>query len=364
MKFLILGFGRVGEAIADYLKEYDVGVVDSSGKALKKAKRSGFEAYNEDITKNSIVDTMRQYDCVISAVPYMFNYELARKALKAGTNFCDLGGNNTIVDKELNLHEEAKKKEISVLPDCGLAPGLADILAAFGYSDDCKEIRMRVGGVPKNPQGSLKYKIVFSPEGLINEYVEKARIIKNGKIKYVESLTGLEKVEFGNKTYEAFYTSGGTSTLPRTFKGKLEYLDYKTIRYPGHCSAIKPLLELGFADRDEMTINGDSVIPRKVLVRLLSENLSYETEDVVLLRVTAEGKKRMIYEMVDHEKEFTAMVRTTAYPAALSALLITKKSVIGAIPQEILIPQLISEKQYLTDLEKKDITIEKRIEKV
>jgi len=364
MRFLILGFGKIGEAIADYLQKYEVGIVDSNEEALKKAKKCGFEIYNENITKDSIIDIMKRYDCVISAVTYKFNYELAKKALKAKTNFCDLGGNDTIVDKELSLHEEAKKQEITILPDCGLAPGLADVLAAFAYSENCREIRMRVGGLPQTPQGALKYKIVFSPEGLINEYVEKVRIIKNSKIEYVDPLTGLEDIKFENKLYEAFYTSGGTSTLPKTFESKLDYLDYKTVRFPGHCNLIKLLLELGFADKEEIEIDGKLIAPREMLVYLLSKNLSYESKDMVLLRVTAEGERRKIFELIDYEKEFTAMARTTAYPAALSSILITESEIKGAMPQEVLIPKLITEKRYLKELEKKDIIIKKKIEKI
>ena len=364
MKFLILGFGKIGKTLADYLQKYEIGVIDSDKTALKTAAKSGFEVYNEDITKNSIIDIMRGYDCVISAVTYKFNYELAKKAVKAKTNFCDLGGNDTIVDKELSLHEEAKKEEIIILPDCGLAPGLVDILAAFAYSEDCREIRMRVGGLPQTPQGPLKYKIVFSPEGLINEYVEKVRIIKNSKIAYVEPLTGLEEITFGDEVYEAFYTSGGTSTLPKTFENGLTYLDYKTIRFPGHCNLIKPVLEMGFADTEEKEIDGKLITPREVLIHLLSKNLSYESKDTILLRITAEGEKRTIFELLDYEKEFTAMARTTAYPAALSSILVTESDIAGAIPQEILIPKLISEKQYVKELEKKDINIKKKIEKI
>ncbi|MCD6466617.1 MAG: saccharopine dehydrogenase NADP-binding domain-containing protein [Methanomicrobia archaeon] len=161
MRFLILGFGKIGEAIADYLQKYEVGIVDSNEEVLKKAKKCGFEIYNENITKDSIIDIMKRYDCVISAVTYKFNYELAKKALKAKTNFCDLGGNDTIVDKELSLHEEAKKQEITILPDCGLAPGLADVLAAFAYSENCREIRMRVGGLPQTPKGGIKVQDSF-----------------------------------------------------------------------------------------------------------------------------------------------------------------------------------------------------------
>jgi lysine 6-dehydrogenase len=364
MKFLILGYGMIGKAIAEYLKDYDIGIVDSDKNTLKEAERSGFEVFKEDITKKSIADLMKRYDCTISAVPYTFNYELAKKAVTVGKSFCDLGGNDTIVDNELALHEEAKRKEMAILPDCGLAPGLANILAAFAYTEDCREIHMRVGGLPQSPQGSLNYKIVFSPHGLINEYVERVRVLQNGKIHWVEPLTGLEEIQFGDEMYEAFYTSGGTSTLPQTFEGKLDRLDYKTVRYPGHCRFIRVLVELGLTDTEELCVQGKKVAPRELLVRLLSQRLSYPSKDRVLLRITAEGEKRTVYEIRDHEKEFTAMARTTAYPAALSALLVTKENVTGAVPQEIRIPQLLHERQYLRELKKREIAVEKRIEKI
>ncbi|OQX50545.1 MAG: hypothetical protein B5M53_12340 [Candidatus Cloacimonas sp. 4484_209] len=177
--------------------------------------------------------------------------------------------------------------------------------------------------------------------------------MKNSKIEYVDPLTGLEDIKFENKLYEAFYTSGGTSTLPKTFESKLDYLDYKTVRFPGHCNLIKLLLELGFADKEEIEIDGKLIAPREMLVYLLSKNLSYESKDMVLLRVTAEGERRKIFELIDYEKEFTAMARTTAYPAALSSILITESEIKGAMPQEVLI-----------ELEKKDIIIKKKIEKI
>ena len=364
MNFLVVGYGKIGEAIAKYLTEYDVGVVDSDKKALKDAEKHGYEVYHENIAKGSLAGTMRRYDCVISAVPYRFNYELAREAVEAGTHFCDLGGNDTIVDKELSLHEEAKGAGITILPDCGLAPGLADILAAFAYSKECREIHMRVGGLPQQPRGPLRYKTVFSLEGLLNEYVERVRILKNGKVTHVKPLTGLEEITFGKNIYEAFYTSGGTSTLPRTFEGKLERLDYKTIRYPGHCHLIRAFTEMGLTATDPMELEGQSIIPREVLMRLLSRTLSYESEDIVLLRVTAEGERHVQYNLVDYQKEFTAMARTTAYPAVISAILITESDLTGALPQEIVIPRLIRERQYLKELEKNDIIVEKQTGKV
>jgi lysine 6-dehydrogenase len=152
-----------------------------------------------------------------------------------------LGGNNYIVDAQLALDEAAKKANINIVPDCGLAPGMVSVLAMHGANrfDETEEIHIRVGGLPQTPKPPLDYQLVFSVEGLINEYIESARVIRDGKIIEVNSMTELETLAFdGFSALEAFQTSGGTSTLPDTFCGKVKELDYKTIRYAGHCQKI------------------------------------------------------------------------------------------------------------------------------
>src|ERR671917_551892 len=170
---------------------------------------------------------------------------VARAAVGAGTNFCDLGGNNAVVDAELALDAEARAAGVNVIPDCGLAPGMVSVLAAHGAArfERLDELHIRVGGLPQTPRPPLDYQIVFSVVGLINEYVERARVIRGGQVVEVESLTEIEALEFPApfERMEAFQTSGGTSTLPDTFHGRLQELDYKTIRYPGHCEQFKLL---------------------------------------------------------------------------------------------------------------------------
>ena len=195
-----------------------------------------------------MVALFRGHDSVISCVNYWYNVELSKAAIETGANFCDLGGNNYVVDDQLALDEQARAAGINIIPDCGLAPGMVSVLAMHGASrfDEVDEIHIRVGGLPQDPRPPLDYQLVFSVEGLINEYIEVARVIRDGEIKTVDSMTELESLSFdGFPPLEAFQTSGGTSTLPDTFLGRIRELDYKTIRYAGHCDKFKAMIDLG-----------------------------------------------------------------------------------------------------------------------
>src|SRR5215210_8307938 len=208
---------------------------------------------------------MRGHDAVLSCVTYFHNLSLARAAVEARTHFCDLGGNNAVVDAELALDEEASAAGVNVVPDCGLAPGMVSVLAAHGAArfDALDEVRIRVGGLPQKPRPPLDYQIVFSVEGLINEYVERARVVRGGRIVEVESMTEVEELEFPAPfgRMEAFQTSGGTSTLPETFLGRVTELDYKTVRYPGHCERFRLLIELGLTAADAVDVDGARLAP-------------------------------------------------------------------------------------------------------
>src|SRR5205814_9436056 len=219
---------------------------------------------------------------------YWHNELLARAAIDAGANFCDLGGNNSVVDAELALDAEAKRAGINIIPDCGLAPGMVAVLVAHGAQrfQQLDEVHIRVGGLPQNPKPPLDYQLIFSVEGLINEYIERARVIRGGKIVEVESMTEIESLEFPAPfgRMEAFQTSGGTSTLPETFLGKVKELDYKTIRYPGHCEKFKTMIDLGLCSSDPMAVDGARIAPRQVLADLLVRNLPADEPDAVLVR--------------------------------------------------------------------------------
>ena len=325
MKILVLGAGRMGHgAVYDLAHNSpEVKVVTVADFDLTKAEKVAEEIGTEKVSAKQIdvsnyvgvVELMREHDAVISCVNYWYNLELSKAAIETRTNFCDLGGNNYIVDQQLALDKEAKEAGINIIPDCGLAPGMVSILAMRGAKefDETKEIRIRVGGLPQNPRPPLDYQLVFSVEGLINEYIEVARVIRNGQITEVQSMTEIESLEFdGFPPLEAFQTSGGTSTLPETFLGKARELDYKTIRYSGHCEKFKTMIDLGLCSSDEILVDYAKVTPRKVFGELLRQKLPADEPDYVLVRLEFAGElggetKRLRYDIVDRQDEATGL---------------------------------------------------------
>src|SRR5829696_2055249 len=376
MKILVLGAGRMGYGAAYDLAHNSpavtaVTIADSDPKKAESAAR-GIGSDKVTVTKvdagnfDDVVELMRGHDSVISCVNYWYNEQLSRAAIKTGANFCDLGGNNYVVDAQLALDAEAKEAGISIIPDCGLAPGMVSVLAMHGAAkfDRLDEIHIRVGGLPQEPQPPLNYQLVFSVEGLINEYVEVARVIRDGKIAEVDSMTELEELSFGGfPPLEAFQTSGGTSTLPETFLGKIRELDYKTIRYAGHCEKFKTMIDLGLCSSDEIVVDFAKVTPRKVFGDLLQKHLPADGPDYVLVRLDFVGKKdgeakRLRYDIVDKQDESTglsAMMRTTAFPASIIAQMMARGDVLmrGATPQE----KAIDPEKFVTELTRRNINL-------
>lgn len=360
MKILVLGAGRMGLGAAyDLAHNSEAGAVTIADLDIERARAvcdtvgsARLTPVGVDVTdQRQAVALMRGHDAVISCVVYQHNLALARAAIEAQTNFCDLGGNNAIVDAELALDEEARRAGINIIPDCGLAPGMVSVLVAHGAArfERLDAIHIRVGGLPQSPRPPLNYQIVFSVEGLINEYVERARVIRDGKIVEVESLTEIESLDFQPLgEMEAFQTSGGTSTLPETFLGRLRQLDYKTIRYPGHCEKFKLLADLGLASSDEIDLNGASVAPRRVLAEMLVRRLPADEPDFVLIRVEFHGTmsereqilRYDIFDRFDEQTGLSAMMRTTAFPASIIAQMMAQGLIKqkGAIPQERCVP--------------------------
>ncbi len=372
MKVLVLGAGRMGRAITfDLARSKEVEEVILADIDIEKAKNAKISQKvrfeHIDVTDRGIVELMKKCDSVISAVTYQHNFMLARAAIDARVNLCDLGGNIDIVEKELGLNEKAKKAGITIIPDCGLAPGITNILAFHGAKkfDELDEIHLRVGGIPQNPEPPLGYKIFFSVRGLLNEYLGKARVIRNEKIMEVDPLTEIEEIEiqpFGK--LEAFQTSGGTSTLCNTFKGKVKELDYKTMRYPGHCEKFGVMMDLGFADEDPIEVDEQMVKPRDILAALLNTKLAdKDAKDVVILRVSISGKKdgkkkKIVYNLIDYFDEnnnISAMMRTTAYPASIIAQVLANGKIKekGALPPELCVPADL----FLAELKKRGINI-------
>ena len=376
MKILILGAGRMGQGAAFDLiyNSPEIEVVTVADFDFGKAEKIAAEINSPKIQIRQIdvsnyaavVDLMRGHDAAISCVNYWYNLELSKAAIETKTNFCDLGGNNYVVDAQLALDAEAKNAEINIIPDCGLAPGMVSVLAMHGANrfDEIEEIHIRVGGLPQNPQPPLNYQLVFSVEGLINEYIEPARVVRDGKITEVDSMTELETLEFENfPALEAFQTSGGTSTLPDTFLGKIKELDYKTIRYAGHCDKFKTMIDLGLCSSDELIADFVKIKPRKVLGELLQKNLPADGPDYVLIRLDFVGAKngetkKLRYDIVDKFDKATnlsAMMRTTAFPASIIAQMAATGDVKtrGATPQE----KAIDANKFVAELARRNIKI-------
>src|SRR5918998_5682079 len=235
MKILVLGAGRMGLGAAYDLahNSADVQSVTVADLDLERARAVVSTVGSAKLTPAQIdvndaaqvVRLMRGHDAVVSCVTYFHNLQLARAAIEARTNFCDLGGNNSVVAAELALDAEAREAGINIIPDCGLAPGMVSVLAMHGAArfDELEAIHIRVGGLPQVPRPPLNYQIVFSVEGWINEYVERARVIRGGRIVEIDSMTEVERLSFPApfEELEAFQTSGGTSTLPETFLGRV-----------------------------------------------------------------------------------------------------------------------------------------------
>jgi len=236
--------------------------------------------------------------------------------------------------------------------------------ARFQSSDG---IHIRFGGLPQDPQPPLNYQLVFSVEGLINEYLEVARVIRNGEITEVDSMTEIESLSFdGFPPLEAFQTSGGTSTLPDSFLGNIRELDYKTIRYAGHCEKFKTMMDLGLCSSDEIMVDFQKVKPRKVFGELLQKHLPADGPDYVLVRLEFIGTpktedrrpKTLRYDIVDKLDETTgmsAMMRTTAFPASIIAQMMASGDVIsrGATPQE----KAIDPTKFVAELTRRSINI-------
>lgn len=378
MKITVLGAGMMGRAVAFDLEKYSnfskITVADKdeqtlqSAKFFLKGKKIDFAIINGNDPKD-VRKHFQHTDIVISAVPYRFNYDMTKIAVETKTHFLDLGGNNDIVNKQRSLSEKAKKNDVTIIPDCGLAPGMVSVIARdiIDQMDSVDILKLRVGGLPIDPKPPLNYQIVFSPYGLINEYIEDAIVLDHGKITEKKSMAEIETITFPEPfgDMEAFLTSGGCSTLPYTYKNEIGYLDYKTIRYLGHCEKFKTLLDLGFAKEEKIQVGDQQVAPRDLLASLLLEKLPINGKDVVLVKILSKGMKDgknlsfdyTIIDYYDEENDITSMMRTTAYPISITAQMLED----GAISRRgVFCPEeIVPCTAFFEELKKRGIQIKK-----
>ncbi len=385
-RYGVFGLGLMGEAICyDLLKfDHDMEVIgfekdvvrsESIFKKLNAWFPNRFRTIQVDVSKLSHEDLMEllisnDISVAFGAIDYSFNPKLTRACIDSKVHFLDLGGNPEIVISQKKMNGKAQSNGVTVIPDCGLAPGMVNVIAAgimeeFSVLEKCK---IRVGGLPQYPKTILKYQQVFSIRGLTNEYLEDAIVIRNGKKQVVESLTEVETLVFPEPwgELEAFQTAGGTSSLPDLYEGRIQELDYKTIRFKGHVQFFQFLKEFGFLGDDPV----GSVSPRKMTEFLLSKHLPHGEPDAVLVRITVVGKQDGVrikkelelIDLMDSENGYSAMARTTAFPISIIGQMINREVITarGVVPGEIAVPKA----EFLSQLKKRGIIFTEKIKKI
>jgi lysine 6-dehydrogenase len=340
MKMLVLGAGLQGSACTyDLLQNPDVTQVrladmhfDHLPTFLKPYAGPRLIPTPLDVRdRGAVLALMRECDAVMSAIPYYFNFPLAECAVEAGVHFCDLGGNTEIVFKQKELAAAAAAKGVTVVPDCGVAPGMVNILAEYGIRqlDTVDSVQIFVGGLPQHPEPPLNYQIVYSLEGVIDYYTTLSWVLRNGKREQVTALSELETVRFPEPVgdLEAFHTAGGLSTMAFRYEGKIPSMEYKTLRYPGHAAIMKTIREMGLFDLEPVDVKGTKVVPRDLFISTVGPKLTMpDSHDLLALRVIVSGTKdgasaRRRFDLVDLYDEahgVSAMMRTTGYSLSIT----------------------------------------------
>ena len=381
MKIGVLGAGLMGkEAARDLAWSEGVTKIGIADIDLEKAEAAAQAIQSDKVTcyqvnaerEEELTAFMQKFDVIINALFYKFNEIVTKTAIKTGVHSLDLGGHiGHITDRILELSDEARAQQVTIIPDLGVAPGMINILTGHGVSklSKAEAVKLYVGGIPLRPEPPFAYNHVFSLEGLLDHYTDPAIIIRDGKQVEVPALSEVETVYFERfGPLEAFHTSGGTSTLSRSFPD-LQTLEYKTVRYPGHAEKFKLLVDLNLTRNDyEVKVNGRKIKPRDVLLEVLKPILHLgDKDDAVVLKVLVSGikngkKKTYQYEMItvkDREKNVTAMARATAFTISSVAQMIARGEITkrGVYPPEQIVPGNL----YIEEMAKRGVLIKETV---
>jgi lysine 6-dehydrogenase len=379
MKLLVVGCGNIGsvaaEDLAKSISSAHVVIADKNGTIARSvAEKIGRENVSwiqlDTADRNKLIKTMEDFSLVVGFLPGRFGYGLVEACIDAGKNLVDV---SYMPDNPLTLHEKAEKAGVQIIPDCGLTPGISNVLVGHSKAmlDNVETVHIMVGGLPEKSVPPLGYVVTWSPENLIDEYTRKAEIVVDGKETVVEALSGLEEVEFPRfGKLEAFYTDG-LRTLLHTMPNARDMWE-KTLRYPGHAEKMKLLKALGFFDDETVSVDGMNVSPRKLTAKMFVQKLwKPEIKDVVVLKVEVSGVKNgrkacYVYHLLDYcdeERGITAMARTTAYPASIVAQLMLKKAIKrkGVIPPEKIGMDEALFRLFLDELEKRRVKISEQV---
>jgi lysine 6-dehydrogenase len=364
-KYVVLGAGRQGVAAAYdlavfgqadviVLLDIDLAVAQAGADRLNgllgKPIASGSRVDADDIA--AVAPHLDGATGLISSAHYGFNLEMTRLAIAKKVHMTDFGGNTGVVRDQLALDAEAAAAGVTIVPDCGMGPGLNISLGTYVMElvEVPEEVLIWDGGLPQDPQAPWNYISTFNLGGLTNEYDGHAFFLRDGRVTPVPCFSGYEVLDFPEPlgTLEAFVTSGGLSTSPWTFEGRLKRLENKTLRYPGHAAQFKAFSDLGLLGLDPIDVDGRKVVPRDVFHALLAPQICRdEVKDICVMRVkgvgTTKGKRaEAVVDLVDRYDErtgFTAMQRLTGWHGSI--LLIAAVSGMvrrGAVSVELALP--------------------------
>ena len=387
--YAVLGAGRQGTAAAYdmahwgdakkvILADRDLAIAERAAQRVNQLNGSKIaEAAQVEVTDTAALEqVLTGVNAFVSAVPYYFNLDITRVAVRVKACMCDLGGNTDIARQQHAFDSQARQAGISIIPDCGQVPGMGTSLTVYtmGLLDEATDVYMWDGGIPQNPQPPFNYLLTFHVAGLTNEYAEPAIFLRNGKITLVEPMTELETVDFPDSvgTLEAFVAGGGTSTMPWTFEGKLRTLQNLTLRYPGHYQQLRAFWDLGLWDLKPIQVGENEVVPRDVFHALYEPKVTFpndaeKSKDIVFVRVKALGKNggkpaQAVVELEDRFDEvtgFTAMERTTGWDAAIVAEMMEH----GLTPRGAGgVESLVPAKEFMNELRKRGFRIKENVE--
>jgi len=364
-KYCIIGTGRQGTAAAydllRFAKIHTLVLIDSNSKSISQCLKKIENFKREVIFKTHIIDindskkiTECLIDCDIflSSVPYKYNLLLTKCAIDSKTSMVDLGGHTENVIEQLAYNKDAVKQNITIVPDCGMGPGMNVTMAllAMEHLDISEEVRIWDGGLPRKPKAPWNYSLFFNIAGLTNEYDAYAFFLKDKKINKVECFNDIENIDFGPKIgiLEAAVTSGGLSTMPWTYKGKLNILENKTLRYLGHWEWMKAYRELGLYSEKNINYNNIKINLRDFYHFLLEPKLNTgDRDDICIMRIEAvgvkDGKRKKIIidciETYDSKTDLMAMEKWTGWHASIMMQHIMDKRINhGAFPIEKALP--------------------------
>lgn len=336
MKIAVLGTGLIGQMIVKELGQRDfvgsVTAIDGNQAAVERAvaQANSAKVWGEvaDLSTVAAIEAvLSRVDIAVGALPDALSLLAVEAAARVGVHLVDLVGAN--YDQKLPFHEAALANDVLIIPGCGLAPGIVNVLAARGIDllDQADTAIMYCGGLPQHPEPPLDYQIVFSLEGVMGLYTRPAMATQDGEIVDMPPMSGLEEVEFPDPIgrLEAAYSDAHSTAY--TLAHKVKHLAEKTLRYDGHFAKMSVLQELGFLDAEPVDVDGTEVVPQALAMKLLEQRMrGGSSEDVTVLRVDVSGTKDAQqvlhrWELIDRYDPvtgYTSMARTTGFPALLA----------------------------------------------